>query len=108
MSKKRIITMVKKTADENMKVAIDREAFVNYSIGLIENTRTHDAAMFFTAYMKVLHDEFGFGAGRLKKLNSMADYWISKYQDDTQLLSDDGKKVVKYAQIKTGQTGQKS
>lgn len=82
MSKRRIITMVKKMADENMKVAIDKDEFVNYSLDLVGQTREQDAKIFFTAYMTALRNEFGFGEKRLRKLHSRGVELAEEYMKD--------------------------
>lgn len=93
MSKKRIVTMVKKMADEHMKVAIDRDEFVNYSLDLIEHTRLHDAKIFITAYMKILHDEYGFGEKRLRNVYGKSVALMYKYAKDPALWKKDTKEL---------------
>ena len=94
MSKKRIITMVKKVADENMKVAIDREDFVNYSIDLMTQTREQDAKIFFTAYLKALRDLYGFGETRLERLHWEGVRLVSEYMNNPEKWKADTEELV--------------
>lgn len=89
MSRRRIVTMVKKMADEHMKVAIDRDEFFVYSIDLIHQTSQRDAKIFFTAYMKTLHDEYGFGEKRLNNIHDKSVELIEKYLKDPSLWKKD-------------------
>lgn len=89
MSRRRIVTMVKKMADEHMKVAIDRDEFFVYSIDLINQTSKRDAKIFFTAYMKTLRDEYGFGEKRLNNIHDKSVKLIEKYLKDPALWKKD-------------------
>lgn len=89
MSKKRIITMVKKMADENMKVAVNRDEFVNYSMDLVEQTRRQDAKLFFAAYMMTLRDEYGFGEKRLRNIHDKSVELVGLYAENPSLWKKD-------------------
>lgn len=82
MSKKRIITMVKKMADENMKVAIDRDEFMDYSTSLMEQVKLRDKKLYTSAIIQALHEDFHFGKVRLVRIKERVDELVAEYEDN--------------------------
>ena len=93
MSKVKIITMVKKMADENMKVAIDREEFMDYSVSVMTQTRMRESRLYKAAFLKVLRDEFGFGKSRLVRISELVDILYSDMDDSSEKFKEIAKEL---------------